>query len=97
MELCLYGPWFRSEGRVPSSFLGIRDFPHLKLGIRDLKAKSGRVSGFKVWLGGGMPKIPLGITRLHEIWVGITGLKNTFRYREEGVHASSRRSLLDEV
>ena len=57
MELCLYGPRFKSEGRVPKRFLGIRDFPHLKLGIRDLKAKPGRVSGFKVFLGGGMPKI----------------------------------------
>ena len=37
-------------------------FPYLKLGIRDLKAKSGRVSGLKC-VGGGMPKITLGIAR----------------------------------
>ena len=77
MELCLYGPRFKSEGRVPKRFLGIRDFPHLKLGIRDLKAKPGRVSGFKVFLGGGMPKITLGITRLHEI-LGYYGIEELF-------------------
>ena len=44
-----------------------RDFPYLNLGIRDLKAKSGRVLGLKVCLGGGMPKIILRITGLHEI------------------------------
>ena len=44
-----------------------RDFPYLKLGIRDFKAKSGRVLGLKVCLGGGMPKIILQITGLHEI------------------------------
>ena len=48
----------------------------MKLGIRDLKAKSGRDSGLKVYARGGMPKITLGITGLHEFWVGITGLKN---------------------
>ena len=36
-------------------------------GIRDLKANSGRVLGLKVCVGGGMPKITLGITGLHEI------------------------------
>ena len=45
----------------------IRDFPSLKLGIRDIKAKSGRGSGLKVCAGGGMPKIALGITGLLEI------------------------------
>jgi len=45
----------------------MRDFPYLKLGIRDLKAKSGRDSGLKVYARGGMPKITLGITGLHEI------------------------------
>ena len=39
----------------------------IKLGIRDLKAKSGRDSGLKVCAGGWMPKITLGITGLHEI------------------------------
>ena len=47
--------------------LGIRDFPYLKLGIRDFKAKSGRVLRLKVCLGGGMPKITLKVTGLHEI------------------------------
>ena len=62
--------------RVTNRFFGIRDFPYLKLGIRDLKAKSGRDSGLKVYARGGMPKITLGITGLHEFWVGITGLNN---------------------
>ena len=53
--------------RVPNRFSGIRDFPSLKLGIRDFKAKSGRDSGLKVCAGGGMPKIALGITGLLEI------------------------------
>ena len=39
----------------------------MKLGIRDLKAKSGRDSGLKVYARGGMPKITLGIAVLHEI------------------------------
>ena len=34
----------RFEGRVPNRFFGIQDFHYLKLGIRDLKEKSGRVS-----------------------------------------------------
>ena len=53
--------------RVTKRIFGIRDFPYLKLGIRDLKAKSGRDSGLKVYARGGMPKITLGITGLHEI------------------------------
>jgi len=57
----------RFEGRVPNRFFGIRDFRYLKPGIRDLKEKSGRVSRLKVCTGGGMPKITLGITGLHEI------------------------------
>ena len=55
------------SGRVLRRFFGTRDFPYLKLRTRDLKAKSGRVSGLKVCLGDGMPKIILGITGLHEI------------------------------
>ena len=39
----------------------------MKLGIRDLKAKSGRDSVLKVHAGGGMPKITLGITGLRGI------------------------------
>ena len=53
--------------RVRDRFFGSRDFLYLKLGIRDLKAESGRVSGLKVYLGGGMPNITLGITGLHEV------------------------------
>ena len=53
--------------RVPNRFSGIRDFPSLKLGIRDFKAKSGRDSALKVCAGGGMPKIALEITGLLEI------------------------------
>ena len=53
--------------RVPNSFLGIRDFPYLRLGIRDNKAKSGQDSGLKACAGVGKPKITLGITGLHEI------------------------------
>ena len=45
----------------------MRDFPYLRLGIRDFKAKSGRDSGLKVCAGGGMPKVTLGITGLPEI------------------------------
>ena len=55
------------EKRVTSRIFGIRDFPYLKLGIRDLKAKSGRDSGLKVYVRGGMPKITLRITGLHEV------------------------------
>ena len=53
--------------RVTNRFFGMRDFPYLKLGIRDLKAKSGRDSGLKVYVRDGMPKITLRITGLHEI------------------------------
>ena len=38
----------------------------MKLGIRDLKAKLGGVSGLKVCPGGGIPKTTLEITGLHE-------------------------------
>ena len=48
-------------------FYGIRDFPYLKLGIRDMKAKSRRDSVLKACTGGGTPKTTLGITGLHEI------------------------------
>ena len=39
---------------------------NLKLGIRDFKAKWGRDWGLKVYPEGGMQKITLGITVLHE-------------------------------
>ena len=52
-----------SHMRVLDRFIGTRKFQ-----ARNLKAKSGRVSGLKVCLRGGMPKITLGITELPEIW-----------------------------
>ena len=52
---------------MSSRFFGIQDFPCLKVGIRELKAKSGRYSGLKVRTGCGMPNITLGITGLREI------------------------------
>ena len=55
---------------------GIRDFPYLKLGIRDLKVKQERDSGLKVCSAGVMPKITLGITGLNEIMGRVTRLKN---------------------
>ena len=53
--------------RVSNKFFGMRDFPYLRLGIRGFKGKSERDSRFKVCVGGGMPKITLGITGLPEI------------------------------
>ena len=53
--------------RVLNRFFRIRDFPCLKLGIRDFEEKSGPESGLKVCTGSGMPKITPGITGLHEI------------------------------
>ena len=44
--------------KVPNSFFGIRDFPYLRLGIRDNKAKSGQDSGLKACAGGGKPNNP---------------------------------------
>ena len=41
----------------PSGLFRIRDFPYLKFGIRDFKAKSGRDSGLKVYAGDEKPKI----------------------------------------
>ena len=67
-------PKEKREGPFPSlpnplchnRFFGIRDFPYLKLRIRDFKAKSGRDSGLKVCAGGAMPKITLWFTGLQE-------------------------------
>ena len=53
--------------RVLNRFYGIRDFPYLKLGIRDLRAKSRRDSGLKVCGRVRMPEMTLGITGLDEI------------------------------
>ena len=58
--------------------LGIRDFPYLKLGIRDFNTKSGRDSGLKVCAEGGMPKITLGITELHEVLSWDYGIEEPF-------------------
>ena len=64
---CVFGhSQMLTTARVLNRFFGIRDFPYVKLGIRDLKAKSGGVSGLKVWQGGEIPKITLGIAGLHE-------------------------------
>ena len=64
---CVFGhSQMLTTARVLNRFFGIRDFPYLKLGIRNLKAKSGGVSGLKVWQGREIPKITLGITGLHE-------------------------------
>ena len=52
---------------VSNKFFGMRDFPYLRLGIRDFKAKSGRDSGLKVCAGGVVRNITLGITGLPEI------------------------------
>ena len=43
-------------------FFEIRDFPYLRLGIRDFKARSGRDSELRVCAEDGLPKITLGIT-----------------------------------
>ena len=51
----------------------------MKLGIRDLKAKSKRDFVLKVCAGGGTPKKPLGITGLLEFSVAITGLTDPIR------------------
>ena len=40
-----------TKKRVPKRFLGTRDYPYLKLGIRDFKAKLGRDSGLTVYAG----------------------------------------------
>ena len=45
----------------------MRDFPYLRVGIQDFKAKSERGCGLKVCAGGGVSEIILGITGLPEI------------------------------
>ena len=59
-------------------FFGIWDFPYFKLGVRDLKAKSGRDSGLKVCAGGGIPKITLGIEGSNEIAGRDYGIEETY-------------------
>ena len=64
--------------RVPNRFSGIRDFPYLKFGIRDLKAKSGRDSVLKVCAGSGISNITLGITGLQGISGRDYGIKEPY-------------------
>ena len=52
----------------------MRDFPHLRLGIRVSKAKSELASGLKVCGGGGMQKN--NPRDYPKFWVGVTGFKN---------------------
>ena len=58
----------------PVGFCGIRDLPHLKLGIWGFKAKSGRDSGLKYAREVGCLKYSSGLRECTNIWVGITGL-----------------------
>ena len=55
--------WLECNERVLNRFYEIRDFPYLKLGIRELRAKSRRDSGLKVCGRVRMPEMTLGITR----------------------------------
>ena len=64
--------------RVSNKFFGMRDFPYLRLGIRDFQAKSGRDSGLKVCAGGRMPKVTLGITGLPETLGRNYGIENLY-------------------
>ena len=61
--------------RVPNRFFGIPNFPCLKLGIRDFRAKSARDSELKVYAGGEMPIVTLGITGFHEILGRVYGIE----------------------
>ena len=67
--------------RLPVRFLGILDFPYLKLGIRDFKAKSGGggarsrfgIESMRAWWDRKNNHRGYGIAR--NFGVGITGLK----------------------
>ena len=72
------GLTFLLKERVPDNFYGIRDFPYLKLGIQDFKAKSRRDLGLKVCAVGGMPKMTFGIPGLHEIWGRDYGIEEPY-------------------
>ena len=65
-----------STTRVPSRFNGIRDFHYLKLGIRDFKAKSGKIRDWKYACQLECPKYLSGLRDCTKLLVGITGLKN---------------------
>ena len=62
--------------RVINRFFGIRDFPYLKLGIRDFKAKSGKIRDWKYARELKDPKKSSGLRNCKKFLVGITGLKN---------------------
>ena len=80
--------------RVLNRFYGIRDFPYLKLGIRDLRAKSRRDSGLKVCGRVRMPEMTLGITGLHEILSRDYGIEGPYSGPSSPVPTPS---LLDPV
>ena len=67
LKLVGYSAW-QCTSRVSNKFFGTRDF----------KAKSGRDSGLKVWAGGGMPKVTLGITGLPQILGGDYGIEKPY-------------------
>ena len=56
----------------------MRDFPYLRLGIRDFKAKSGRDCRLKVCAGGWVPEKTLGITGLPEILGWVYGIEKPY-------------------
>ena len=56
----------------------IRDFPSLKLGIRDLRAKSRRDSGLKVCGRVRMPEMTLGFTGFREILSRDCGIEGPY-------------------
>ena len=66
LRALLFGCIGDSRKSVSNKFFGKKDFPYLRLGIRDFKGKSGRDLGLKVCTGGGMPKVTHGITGLPE-------------------------------
>ena len=55
--------------RVPKRFFGILDFPYLKLGIQDFKAKRRTKFGFEImrWMWVAKNTLTIGITGLNEI------------------------------
>ena len=64
--------------RVPNRFFGIRDFPYLKLGIRDFEANSRQDSGVKVCARLMMPEITLRITESDESLGRDYGIKEPY-------------------
>ena len=81
--------WNLSIMRVPNKFFGMRDFPYLRLGIREFKAKSGWDSGLKVCAEGRVPKIKnnprdYGIAR--NFWSGLRDWKTLLGTRNNLNH-----------